>query len=184
MSSSPYPSSDHGNATCREIWDEMKKLTVFVDTSLDCYKVVSELNEYHFAIFVQYCITLLYIDVAEAKRFFSTYRLRHLLFHEDKLIVMNQVIDDPKNRQESDYHQHFCMDVTMREVTQFIRQNKLTKILEMENKYVYIVIDPTTSGTPAVIIAQQKILMDRQKKYNSPSSSSENSSFACFTVIS
>ena len=104
MSSSPYPSSDHGNATCREIWDEMKKLTVFVDTSLDCYKVVvsllsdvlSELNEYHFAIFVQYCITLLYIDVAEAKRFFSTYRLRHLLFHEDKLIVMNQVIDDPK----------------------------------------------------------------------------------------
>ena len=41
-------------------------------------------------------MTLLYINPGEAKRFLSTYRLRHLMFHEDRLMLLNQVMDDSK----------------------------------------------------------------------------------------
>ena len=39
MSTPQYPTSEHSANIIRDIHDEMKKLTLFIDSSLDCYKI-------------------------------------------------------------------------------------------------------------------------------------------------
>lgn len=39
MSTPQYPTNEHNINVCRDVLDEMKKLTMFIDSSLDCYKV-------------------------------------------------------------------------------------------------------------------------------------------------
>ena len=143
-------------------------------------------------------MTLLYINPGEAKRFLATYRPRHLMFHEDRLTLLNQIMDDSKvvrvgrvpfvelpgskvqtafcdGSHHEGSHSHASCGVSASEQAHADAGNGKhgrSGIL-VSSQYVRIIIDPTTSGTPALIIAQQKNISERLRSVSTQTTYSD-----------